>query len=268
MGIPESKLKEIFEPFSQADSTDNIKVQGTGLGLTIAKAYTKLLGGSINVESQEGKGSTFTSRILQDYYTGKEKKAQKSLDEVQEEASSLDGKKILVIDDDIIFLDLINTRLLKEGYIVYTANSGEKGLKKAKQIIPDIIILDIVMPDIDGWTVYKKLKSTPLLAEIPVVIITIGDYQKMAQDFGVVDFLSKPIDWKTLSKIIEKYTPRADRRHILVVDDDATTRIILRKMLVKDGWKVEEAEDGKDALQCIAKTKPELILLDLLNHIN
>ena len=170
----------------------------------------------------------------------------------------------MAIDDDIIFLDLINTRLVKEGFTVYTANSGHKGLQKAKQILPDIIILDIVMPDIDGWTVYKNLKSTPLLSEIPVVIITIGDYQKMAKDFGVVDFLSKPINWKLLSKILEQYKTVTKSRHILVVDDDSATRIILRKMLVKDGWRVEEAKHGKDAISCIEKDKPELILLDLL----
>ena len=120
------------------------------------------------------------------------------------------------------------------------------------------------MPDIDGWTVYKKLKSTPLLSEIPVIIVTIGDYQKMAKDFGVVDFLSKPINWKKLSKILENYKSITKSRHILVVDDDVTTRIILRKMLVKDGWRIAEAEHGKDAIKCINEEKPELILLDLL----
>ena len=130
--------------------------------------------------------------------------------------------------------------------------------------MPDIIILDIVMPDIDGWTVYKKLKNTPLLSGIPVIIITIGDYQKMAQDFGVVDFLSKPINWKKLSNILEYYKSITKSRHILVVDDDSATRIILRKMLVKDGWRVAEAEHGKDAVVCIKVEQPELILLDLL----
>ena len=264
LGIPKSKLEEIFEPFSQADSTENSKVKGTGLGLTIAKAYSELLGGYIHVESEEGEGSSFSSYILQDYFSAKEKKIKKYLDKTSEKPLPTQGEKILVIDDDIVFLDLLNTRLNKEGYMVYTANSGEKGLRKAKKILPDIIILDIVMPDIDGWTVYKKLKSTPLLSEIPVIIVTIGDYQKMAKDFGVVDFLSKPINWKKLSIILENYKLITKSRHILVVDDDVTTRIILRKMLVKDGWRIAEAEHGKDSIKCINTEKPELILLDLL----
>lgn len=264
LGIPKNKLEEIFEPFSQADSTENSEVKGTGLGLTIAKAYSELLGGYINVKSIEGEGSSFSSYILQDYFSAKEKKIKKYLDDIADKHPSMQEEKILVIDDDIVFLDILNTRLNKEGYMVYTANSGEKGLRKAKQILPDIIILDIVMPDIDGWTVYKKLKSTPLLSEIPVIIVTIGDYQKMAKDFGVVDFLSKPINWKKLSKILENYKLITKSRHILVVDDDVTTRIILRKMLVKDGWRIAEAEHGKDAIKCINEEKPELIILDLL----
>ena len=137
-------------------------------------------------------------------------------------------------------------------------------MEKAKKLIPNIIILDIIMPDIDGWTVYKKIKSTPLLSEIPIIIITIGDYHKMAEDFGVIDFLSKPIAWPALAKILEKYKSVSKSRHLLVVDDDATTRIILRKMLVKDGWRVAEAEHGKIAIDCLNEEKPELILLDLL----
>jgi len=86
----------------------------------------------------------------------------------------------------------------------------------------------------------------------------------MAKDFGVIDFLSKPIDWKILSKMLAKYKSVTKSRHILVVDDDSSTRIILRKMLIKDGWRVEEAKHGKDAVKCIENKKPELILLDLL----
>tara|TARA_Y100000780_G_scaffold131092_1_gene117924 strand:+ start:397 stop:1110 length:714 start_codon:yes stop_codon:yes gene_type:complete len=159
---------------------------------------------------------------------------------------------------------LIDRRLSKEGYLVFTANNGKSGLIKANKLVPDIIILDIVMPDMDGWTVYKKLKTTPLLSQIPVIIVTIGDYEKMAKDFGVVDFLAKPIKWKTLNVILSKYKIIGKSKHILVIDDDSATRIILRKMLVKDGWRVDEAENGKVALDRIKKEKPELILLDLL----
>lgn len=264
VGIAKNKMKEIFEPFNQGNVIDNSKLKGTGLGLTISKTYSELLGGYIHVKSKEGIGSTFTSYILQDYYRDKVK-LDKSKNIEKPPISPFPQKgKILVIDDDINFLDLINRKLSKEGYLVFTANNGRLGLDKANKLIPDIIILDIVMPDMDGWTVYQKLKKTPLLSQIPVIIVTIGDYEKMAKDFGVLDFLSKPIKWKNLDIILSKYKVISKAKHILVIDDDSATRIILRKMLVKDGWRVDEAENGKVALNRIKKEKPELILLDLL----
>ena len=264
VGIPKNKMKEIFEPFNQGNIIDNSKLKGTGLGLTISKTYSELLGGYIHVKSKEGLGSTFTSYILQDYYQEKGKSKEYKIVEIPQISPFPQKGKILIIDDDINFLDLIDRRLSKEGYLVFTANNGKSGLNKANKLVPDIIILDIVMPDMDGWTVYKKLKTTPLLSQIPVIIVTIGDYEKMAKDFGVVDFLAKPIKWKTLNVILSKYKIIGKSKHILVIDDDSATRIILRKMLVKDGWRVDEAENGKVALDRIKKEKPELILLDLL----
>ena len=264
VGIPKNKMKEIFEPFNQGNIIDNSKLKGTGLGLTISKTYSELLGGYIHVKSKEGLGSTFTSYILQDYYRKKGKSEEYKIVEIPQISPFPQKGKILIIDDDINFLDLIDRRLSKEGYLVFTANNGKSGLIKANKLVPDIIILDIVMPDMDGWTVYKKLKTTPLLSQIPVIIVTIGDYEKMAKDFGVVDFLAKPIKWKTLNVILSKYKIIGKSKHILVIDDDSATRIILRKMLVKDGWRVDEAENGKVALDRIKKEKPELILLDLL----
>ena len=264
VGIPKNKMKEIFEPFNQGYVIDNSKLKGTGLGLTISKTYSELLGGYVHVKSKETIGSTFTSYILQDYYREKNKLTETQIVEGPQKSTLPQKGKILIIDDDINFLDLINRRLSKEGYLVFTANNGQRGIDKAKKLIPDIIILDIVMPDMDGWTVYQKLKKIPLLSQIPVIIVTIGDYEKMAKDFGVVDFLSKPIAWKNLNVILSKYKTNSKSKHILVIDDDSTTRIILRKMLVKDGWRVDEAENGKVAIDQIKKEKPELILLDLL----
>jgi len=264
IGISKDKMKEIFEPFRHSDIVDNSKIKGTGLGLTISKRYSELLGGYIDVESNEGIGSTFTAYIMQDYHHDKDKEISR-LDGQNAEGILFPEKgKILIIDDDINFLDLVDRRLTKEGYQVFTAHNGLNGLDKAKKLVPDIIILDIIMPDIDGWTVYQKIKKIPLLSQIPIIIVTIGDYEKMAQDFGVVDFLSKPILWDNLHQILQKYKVVSKSKHILVVDDDSSTRTILRKMLIKDGWRVDEAENGEVAIERMGMQLPELILLDLL----
>jgi len=264
IGISEDKIQEIFEPFIRSDVVDNRNIQGTGLGLTISKRYSELLGGYIDVESKEGDGSTFTVYIMQDYHHDRDIAISCVNDQNTEDVLFPEKGKILVIDDDINFLDLVDRRLTQEGYLVFTAHSAINGLDKAKKLVPDIIILDIIMPDIDGWTVYQKIKKIPLLSQIPIIIVTIGDYEKMAQDFGVVDFLSKPIMWDNLHQILEKYKVVSASKHILVVDDDSSTRTILRKMLIKDGWRVDEAENGNVAIERMGMQIPELILLDLL----
>ena len=264
VGISKDKMKEIFEPFHHSDIVDNSKIKGTGLGLTISKRYSELLGGYIDVESKEGIGSTFTAYIMQDYHHDRDKTISRVDGQKTEDVLFPEKGKILVIDDDINFLDLVDRRLTKEGFLVFTSHSGLNGLDKAKKLLPDIIILDIIMPDIDGWSVYQKIKKIPLLSQIPIIIVTIGDYEKMAKDFGVVDFLSKPIVWDNLHQILEKYKVVSKSKHILVVDDDSSTRTILRKMLIKDGWRVDEAENGKVAIERMGMQIPELILLDLL----
>ena len=267
IGISKEKIKDIFEPFSQVDSKDNNIIKGTGLGLTIAKAYTELLGGIISLESKLGQGTTFEVTILQDYY----KSSVKSNLAIDSKGKSIrkveSNQNILIIDDDILFLDMMKSKISKNGYVVHVANNGKRGIEKAKEILPDIIILDIIMPDLDGWTVYKKIKSIPLLSEVPIIIVTVGDYKKMAYDFGVKEFLSKPINWKSLSDTINKYKIETSKNHILIVDDDNVTRTILKKMLIKDGWSIAEAENGEDALKSIKDKQPALILLDLIMPI-
>ena len=263
VGIPKEKLASIFDPFIQARNDVNSKVKGSGLGLTISKAYAELLGGDIEVKSIEGKGSTFRLCVLQHYYNINEQDGVREIKTVLKKQSSSNLTKILVIDDDNVFLEQIKKVLSKHGYKVYTENKGEKGILKAKNILPDVIILDIIMPKENGWYIYDKLTKIPSISKIP--IITIGDYDKIQDGFGIVDFLNKPINWKKLNQLLNKYTlPKSYDKYILIVDDDLTTRTILSKMLKKDGWNVKKAQNGKIAINKLIANKPELILLDLM----
>jgi CheY-like chemotaxis protein len=171
---------------------------------------------------------------------------------------------VLVIDDDPVVRDLMQRFLSKEGLRVVTAADGKEGLGLAKELRPDAITLDVLMPGMDGWTVLTALKADPVLAEIPVIMITIVDEKQAGYALGVADYLTKPIDWKRLTAILQNYESADATRRVLVVEDDGRTRTMLRKRLEKQGWTVIESENGRVALERMAEGLPDLILLDLM----
>jgi CheY-like chemotaxis protein len=171
---------------------------------------------------------------------------------------------VLVIDDDPAVRDLMQRFLTKEGLRVVVAADGKEGLRLARELRPDAITLDVLMPGMDGWAVLTALKADPALTEIPVIMITIVDEKQAGFALGVADYLTKPIDWKRLTAILQNYEPAGATRRVLVVEDDARTRKILRTRLEKQGWTVIESENGRDALECMAEGLPDLILLDLM----
>ena len=171
---------------------------------------------------------------------------------------------VLVIDDDPAVRDLMQRFLSKEGLRVVVAADGKEGLRLAKVERPDAITLDVLMPGMDGWAVLSALKADPALADIPVIMITIIDEKHVGYALGAADYLTKPIDWKRLTAVLQKYQ-RADAScRVLVVEDDARTRKMLRTRLKRHGWSVTEAENGRVALARMAERLPDLILLDLM----
>jgi CheY-like chemotaxis protein len=168
---------------------------------------------------------------------------------------------VLVIDDEAAVRDLMQRFLGKEGFLVVTAASGEEGLRRARELRPDAITLDVMMPGLDGWAVLSALKADTDLADIPVVMLTIVDDKSLGYALGASDYLTKPIDRERLVTVLEKY--RRDLP-VLVVDDDATVRQLLRRMLEPEGYTVVEAENGRAALERLREGPPALILLDLM----
>ena len=171
---------------------------------------------------------------------------------------------VLVIDDDPTVHDLMQRFLRKEGLRMVAAASGEEGLRLAKALRPAVITLDVMMPGMDGWAVLTALKADPDMADIPVMMLTIMDDRNMGYALGAVDYLTKPIAWDRLSVIFQKYRCAHPPCSVLVVEDDADTRVILQRMLIKDGWTVLAAANGLEALVRVAEHRPELILLDLM----
>ncbi|MHC5543649.1 response regulator, partial [Singulisphaera rosea] len=175
------------------------------------------------------------------------------------------GSLVLIIDDDLTVHDLLRRTLTKEGFQVICASGGEEGLRLAKEMRPDAITLDVMMPGTDGWAVLSALKSDPELAEIPVVIVTMVDDKNLGYTLGASDYLTKPIDRERLSGILKRYRNLClGECSALLVEDDLLSRQMVRELLEKNGWTVTEAENGRVALDRLRERRPHLILLDLM----
>jgi CheY-like chemotaxis protein len=260
------QLGRLFQAFTQADASTTRKYGGTGLGLVISKRFCEMMGGDISVASEYGKGTTFVVRIPR---VVRDKKAPPPPPQKEEELKTPTGPAepiatVLVIDDDPNACELLNRGLSREGFRVFTALRGEDGLRLAREVRPDVITLDVLMPGMDGWAVLRALKSDNDVADIPVVMVTMVDDKEMGHTLGAAEYLPKPIERDRLSSVLKKYRCKKPPCPLLVVEDDPTTREMMRRTLEQDGWIVAEAENGRVALQKVAENRPDLILLDLM----
>jgi PAS domain S-box-containing protein len=255
IGMTEEQLTGLFERFKQADASTTRRFGGTGLGLAITRAFCRLLGGDVTVTSEQGRGSTFTMRIP---VTLPDEEQDFATDRQQAEPSG--NQLVLVVDDDASQRELLTRFLEREGFTVAAAPDGKTGLSLAKQLKPRAILLDVMMPQMDGWSVLAALKADADLAATPVVLVTFVNEPALGESLGAADLIAKPVDWDRLAHVMERFRGDGD---VLVVDDDADTRQRLRTVLERSGWSVIEAENGQAALAAIRERMPQLILLDL-----
>ena len=196
IGMSEEQMSRLFNSFVQADSSTTRKYGGTGLGLTISKQLAKLMGGDVVVNSKLGKGTTFTATFLADFIGASKilKNLNKETGSLIENVISLEnssGKTILIIDDDPTVSELMKRQLSKEGYQAIIAPNGKDGIRLARELKPDAITLDILMPEMDGWSVLRTLKADPEVSNIPVIMASILDEKSKGFSLGAADFLSK-----------------------------------------------------------------------------
>ena len=208
IGISAKQQKHLFQEFAQADTSMARKYGGTGLGLAITHRFVQLMKGRIEVESQAGKGSTFTVYLptqvtLESAGPIQAEGNRDASDAVSEIQANRDT--ILVIDDDSAVRELMSRFLGKLGFNVLTVASGEEGLRLAKQVCPVLITLDVVMQDCDGWSILSKLKADPELSKVPVIMVTIVDNEARGFDLGASNYLIKPVDRERLAVLIEKH---------------------------------------------------------------
>jgi len=254
IGMTPEQMSHLFEAFAQADATVGRRYGGTGLGLALSRRLARLMGGDITVASEPDRGSTFTMRLPVEVTETIE--APRATPAVPAGAGT-----VLVVDDEAVVRDLMQRFLTREGFRVVTATGGEEGLRLARQLRPDVITLDVLMPGVDGWAVLTALKADHELADIPVIMLTILDDKNLGYALGAADYLTKPVDRDRLAAILAKYRRGPS---VLVVDDDPAFRELVGRILEREGYTVTEAENGRVALERLAETAPGLILLDLM----
>ncbi len=258
LGMTEEQLGRLFQRFSQADSSTTRRFGGTGLGLSLTRAFADMLDGSVSVESRPGEGTTF-SVSLPERYVAPSSSAETEVEIVDDEGPARD--LVLVIDDDEDQRALMTRFLHREGFRARTAGDGEAGLELARALKPRAILLDVMMPGIDGWSVLSALKADPELRDIPVVMVTFVDQRSLAQTLGAADYVLKPVRWERFKAVMDRF--RVPEGGVLVIDDDADTRARIRTLLERDGWAVTEAADGREGLALFATARPGVVLLDL-----
>jgi signal transduction histidine kinase/CheY-like chemotaxis protein len=264
IGIPAELIPTIFEEFTQVDASTTRKAGGTGLGLPISRHFIEMHEGKIWVESEVGKGSTFSFYIPikppQAY--GPDQEDDRLLDDGLHEAHR---RLIIAIDDDPSVITLYQRFLEKQNYEVVGINQTENVIPKIKEYTPSAILLDVVLPGKDGWAILKDLKDDSFTKDIPVIMCSIISDKNRGFSLGAADYLTKPIAEDKLIGAL-KQLDNQDKLDIkvLVVDDQADDILLIRRILeAQSNYNIIEAKNGKEGLELIENKEPDLIILDL-----
>ncbi|MCF7805200.1 MAG: PAS domain S-box protein [Candidatus Marinimicrobia bacterium] len=268
IGIPEEKLDTIFQAFQQIESGTSRNYQGTGLGLAITSSLCELLGFRVEVESIVGEGTTFTislgglkegtGAVLPEQAIGTD------LDVAVEPGETNAGDQVvLIIDDDTDSRVLLSHYVQEFGCEVISAGSGTQGLELAAKIHPDMILLDLIMDQMSGFDVLKKIRRDTGLSDVPVVITSIVASENRQNLLGAVDFLDKPVSRRQLLQLLRKHL-KAQKTSVLIVDDDPGMRELLADFLQDEPVSLHTAVDGNDAFRVLEQVPVDLILLDIV----
>jgi signal transduction histidine kinase/CheY-like chemotaxis protein len=257
IGIAPAEQDRIFEAFQRGGRAARTSTEGTGLGLTLSKRIVDLHGGRLWMESEPGVGSTFSFSIPL---------VPASAAAADSPAEPVDATgSILVVDDDRRSADLLRVYLEDAGYAVSVARDGIEGLELAGRLHPEAVILDILLPRLNGWDLLAQLKSDPATSDIPVVIVSMTDEQGAGFALGATDYLVKPVDRARLLDALSRCAPpQGERRTLVAIDDDPVDLDLLEAVLAPEGWRVVRATGGEAGVRAVRKERPAVVVLDLL----
>ena len=257
IGMTPAQQAKLFEPFAQADASISRKYGGTGLGLSLCRRFAELLGGDVRVSSEPGVGSTFSVSIP----AGSDESA--GTGTFTEVTIAPADATVLVIDDELADIEAIDRMLGHKGYRTVSTVNGDEGLRLARELRPDLILLDVLMPSADGWSVLAKIKADPELVDIPLLMTSTRN-RSLGFALGAVDYLVKPLKPEALMRTLHKHLGKSSDKPVLVIDGDDVSRGLLRGVLERGGWPVTEAVDADSGLARLQEMRPAMVLLDLV----
>ena len=257
-GMSAEGVAKVFEEYTQAERSTSANHGGTGLGLPISKKFAEMMGGEVVLTSEEGVGSVFTLSVPRECPEYNE-------DDVDSNVINLDSEDNLVVlvDDDVAMHDLIKRTISKLSLTLIGATNSEKGMELIREVKPKLILLDVLMPGRDGWSLLKECKTDKELKDIPVIMISQLNQSNLAASLGANDYLTKPIDRSHFVNTVQRLLGSGSKNQkVLVIDDDKDVRELLSRLLKDAGYRPIDARDGKEGLER-TKDEPALIILDL-----
>ena len=272
-GIPADRMARIFEAFEQADSSIQRKFGGTGLGLAIARSMCERLSYRLTVVSTVDVGSTFSIVVAADAPVlshhqplgkGPLGQAPRPTPRRATPAVPIDMPKVLLIDDSDDSRLLLSHIIEESGCRVFTAASGEAGISAALDRRPDLIVLDLLMPEMDGFETLQRVKAHPSIAQTPVIVVSVVASEYQARLAGAVDVLNKPISRETLGDAIDRALNVSPARVLIVEDSDDARQILESHLSGFPGLEVDSAPSAIDAIAKLQAFPADLILLDLM----